>query len=60
MISTVTFRTSGVMELGPLAEKEATRGETHFPITVFGSLSFAIGNLHSHSKQLNFVSYVYT
>ena len=33
------------MVLGPLDEKEATRGEVHFPITVFGKLRLAVGNL---------------
>lgn len=34
------------MELGPLDEKDATRGDTHFPISVLGKLSFAVGDLH--------------
>lgn len=53
-----TLSTSGVMELGPLAEKDATRGETHFPTVVFGSLSFAIECLHSVVEKLVCVIYV--
>lgn len=33
------------MLLGPLDEKEATRGDAHFPITVVGKLRLAVGNL---------------
>lgn len=40
-----TFSTAGDIELGPLAEKSATLGDNHFPITVFGILSLAIGDL---------------
>lgn len=41
-----TFSTAGDMELGPLDEKDATRGDDHFPMTVLGKLSFAVGDLH--------------
>lgn len=34
------------MELGPLDEKYATCGDAHFPITVLGNFSFAVGDLH--------------
>lgn len=40
-----TLSTVGDMLLGPLDEKDATRGDTHFPITVFGKLRLAVGNL---------------
>ena len=42
---TFTFSTAEDIELGPLAEKSATPGDNHFPITVFGILSLAIGDL---------------
>lgn len=38
--------TAGDMELGPLDEKYATCGDAHFPVTVFGNFSFAVGDLH--------------
>ncbi|KAF4404129.1 hypothetical protein G4B88_014585 [Cannabis sativa] len=44
-------RTAGVRELGPLDEKVATRGDVHLPITVFGELSIAVGDLHSRGGQ---------
>lgn len=52
MESESTFSTVGDTVLGPLDEKEATRGDAHAPITVFGELSFAIGNLpHKHKSK---------
>lgn len=41
-----TFSTDGDMELGPLDEKDATRGDTHFPMTDLGVLNFTVGDLH--------------
>lgn len=42
------------MLLGPLDEKDATRGDVHFPITVFGKLRLAVGNLpHKHNINFN-------
>lgn len=52
MESESTFSTVGDTVLGPLDEKEATRGDAHAPITVFGELSFAIGNLPHKLKCL--------
>lgn len=41
------------MVLGPLDEKDATLGDVHFPITVFGKLSLAAGNLR-HKLNISF------
>lgn len=43
------------MELGPLDEKYATRGDADSPITVLGTLSFTVGTLHGKLKSINFV-----
>jgi len=42
--------------LGPLDEKDATLGDIHFPITVFGKLSLAVGNLPHELNNINFSS----
>lgn len=36
------FSTVGDKVLGPLDEKDATLGDIHFPITVFGKLILAV------------------
>lgn len=42
------------MLLGPLDEKDATRGDSHFPITVFGKFRLAVGNLtDKHNVDFN-------
>lgn len=43
------------MELGPLAEKYATRGDAHFPTTVFGLPSFAVGDLRQEVNKVNYI-----
>jgi hypothetical protein len=48
-----TFSTDGDMELGPLDEKDATRGDTQFPMSVLGKLSFAVGDLHEEVDKVN-------
>lgn len=50
-----TFSTPGVIELGPLDEKYATRGDAGSPITVLGLLSFTVGTLHGKLELVNFV-----
>lgn len=47
-----TFNTVGDMVLGPLDEKDATLGDIQFPITVFGKLRLAIGNLPHENMRL--------
>jgi hypothetical protein len=48
-----TFSTVGDKVLGPLDEKDATLGDIHFPITDFGKLILAVGNLpHEHNINL--------
>lgn len=44
------------MVLGPLDEKDATLGDIHFPITVFGKLSLAAGNLPDEPN-INFLAH---
>lgn len=46
------------MELGPLDEKYATCGDAHFPATVFGNFSFAVGDLHQqvYHYQVSFIN----
>lgn len=46
----ITFRTDGDKELGPLEENDATLGDANLPITVFGMLSFAVGDLHVEER----------
>jgi len=44
--------------LGPLDEKDATLGDIHFPITVFGKVSLVVGNLPHELNNINFSSNV--
>ncbi|CAL5398163.1 unnamed protein product [Camellia sinensis] len=52
LLGTFLSEKAGLMELGPLEEKYATRGDIVSPITVLGKLSFTVGFLHGDTSGL--------